>query len=217
MPPLSAARPSWSMVAGSLCLECKDSARNLTDRKANLSAGLPLQAVLISIAIHALWGGNPVAVKLGLAVFPPMWSAFIRFAIATVCVAVWAGYRGIPLWPKRVYWPVLLLVSTVFTIQIRNHEYRLQPGERYSIGCTAVHQPVVRCAVCALSSYSGPPGRAQSGRSADRLCRCCGGALAWHRYGRTGCHRGGRLRRADRVYAAWLAPGSDGQATADYR
>ena len=106
------------MVAGSLCLECKDSARNLTDRKANLSAGLPLQAVLISIAIHVLWGGNPVAVKLGLAVFPPMWSAFIRFAIATVCVAVWAGYRGIPLWPKRVYWPVLLLVSTVFTIQI---------------------------------------------------------------------------------------------------
>ena len=90
----------------------------MTDRNTNLSVGLPLQAVLASIAIHALWGGNPVAVKLGLEVFPPMWSAFVRFTIATVCVAAWAGYRGLSLWPKREYWPVLALVSVAFTIQI---------------------------------------------------------------------------------------------------
>ncbi|SVC92784.1 uncharacterized protein METZ01_LOCUS345638, partial [marine metagenome] len=29
-------------------------------------AVLPLQAVLVSIVLHSLWGGNPVAVKFGL-------------------------------------------------------------------------------------------------------------------------------------------------------
>ena len=36
-------------------------------------------AIVIS-PIHALWGGNPVAVKFGLQVFPPLWSGFLRFS-----------------------------------------------------------------------------------------------------------------------------------------
>jgi len=32
--------------------------------------------VLAVLAIHTLWGGNPVAVKLGLEAFPPLWSGF---------------------------------------------------------------------------------------------------------------------------------------------
>ena len=115
---MSAARLLSSTAAASPCRESEDLLRSLTDRNANLSAGLPLQAVLVSIAIHALWGGNPVAVKLGLEMFPPMWTAFVRFSIATLCVAAWAAYRGIALWPKREYWPVLALVSAAFTIQI---------------------------------------------------------------------------------------------------
>jgi drug/metabolite transporter (DMT)-like permease len=81
-------------------------------------AALPLQAVLISIVIHALWGGNPVAAKFGLLVFPPMWSAFIRFVIGIVCIVGWAAFRGIPMWPKPGEWRLLIMLGILFVLQI---------------------------------------------------------------------------------------------------
>ena len=33
---------------------------------------VPVQAVVIAVLIHILWGGNPVAVKFSLLVFPPL-------------------------------------------------------------------------------------------------------------------------------------------------
>ncbi|MDH3450831.1 MAG: DMT family transporter [Gammaproteobacteria bacterium] len=83
-----------------------------------MSPGIPLQAIVIAVVIHALWGGNPVAVKFSLLVFPPMWTAFLRFAIAIVCVAVWAWYRGIRFWPNRREWPLLFGLGILFTVQI---------------------------------------------------------------------------------------------------
>ncbi|CUS54475.1 Drug/metabolite exporter family protein [hydrothermal vent metagenome] len=56
--------------------------------------------------------------KLGLTVFPPMWSAFVRFSIATICVLIWARYRGISVWPRKGHFATLLIVGTAFTIQI---------------------------------------------------------------------------------------------------
>ena len=88
------------------------------DNSASRALALPLQAVLASIAIHALWGGNPVAVKLGLTVFPPMWSAFVRFFIATICVVMWARYQGISVWPRKGHFAPLLIVGTAYTVQI---------------------------------------------------------------------------------------------------
>ena len=88
------------------------------DNTSSRALALPLQAVLASIAIHALWGGNPVAVKLGLTVFPPMWSAFVRFFIATICVVMWARYQGISVWPRKGHFATLLIVGTAFTVQI---------------------------------------------------------------------------------------------------
>ena len=88
------------------------------DNSSSRPLALPLQAVLASIAIHALWGGNPVAVKLGLTVFPPMWSAFVRFFIATICVVMWARYQGISVWPRKGHFATLLIVGTAFTVQI---------------------------------------------------------------------------------------------------
>lgn len=79
---------------------------------------MPLQAVLVSIVMHSLWGGNPVAVKFGLLVFPPMWSAFVRFAIGIVCIAAWAAFRGIPMWPKKGEWRLLILLGVLFVIQM---------------------------------------------------------------------------------------------------
>ena len=68
--------------------------------------------------MHSLWGGNPVAVKFGLLVFPPMWSAFVRFVIGIVCIAAWAAFRGIPMWPKKGEWRLLILLAVLFVIQM---------------------------------------------------------------------------------------------------
>jgi drug/metabolite transporter (DMT)-like permease len=79
---------------------------------------VPVQAIAIAVLVHILWGGNPVAVKYSLLVFPPLWTAFFRFAIAIVCVAIWAKMSGVSIWPARHEWPPLVLIGTLFTVQI---------------------------------------------------------------------------------------------------
>jgi drug/metabolite transporter (DMT)-like permease len=83
-----------------------------------LSWSIPARAVLLALFIHTLWGGNPVAVKLGLEAFPPLWSGFLRFALGCACVALWARYTGIALRPARQEWPGLVGVGLLFTVQI---------------------------------------------------------------------------------------------------
>lgn len=74
--------------------------------------------MLAALAIHTLWGGNPVAVKLGLEAFPPLWSGFLRFVLGCVCVYAWARFTRISILPGREDWPVLLAVGVLFTVQI---------------------------------------------------------------------------------------------------
>lgn len=74
--------------------------------------------MLAALAIHALWGANPVAVKLGLEAFPPLWSGFLRFALGCLCVYAWALVARIPIWPARGEWPALFLLGALFTVQI---------------------------------------------------------------------------------------------------
>jgi drug/metabolite transporter (DMT)-like permease len=83
-----------------------------------MALAVPLQAILIAVTVHSLWGGNPVAVKFGLLAFPPMWSAFFRFALGVVCVLAWAYLRGERIWPRRGEWGPLLLIGALFTVQI---------------------------------------------------------------------------------------------------
>ena len=59
-----------------------------------------------------------MAVKFGLLVFPPMWSAFVRFVIGIVCIVAWAAFRGIPMWPKKGEWRLLIMLAVVFVIQM---------------------------------------------------------------------------------------------------
>lgn len=74
--------------------------------------------MLAALAIHTLWGGNPVAVKLGLEAFPPLWSGFLRFVLGCACVAAWALYARIPLWPERAEWPAFASIGGLVTVQI---------------------------------------------------------------------------------------------------
>lgn len=79
---------------------------------------LPLTAIALAALIHALWGANAVAIKLGLEAVPALWSAFIRFAIGLVCVAIWARVTGLRAWPAPHEWRPLVILSTLFIVQI---------------------------------------------------------------------------------------------------
>jgi drug/metabolite transporter (DMT)-like permease len=83
-----------------------------------LTWSVPARAVVLALAIHTLWGGNPVAVKVGLEVFPPLWSGFLRFVLGSACVIVWARTMRVPLLPPREEWPVHLGLTLIFTTQI---------------------------------------------------------------------------------------------------
>jgi len=83
-----------------------------------LSWSIPTRAVLAALAIHTLWGGNPVAVKLGLEAFPPLWSGFLRFALGCLCVLAWARYMRVALLPQRDEWLPLGAIGALFTVQI---------------------------------------------------------------------------------------------------
>ena len=83
-----------------------------------MALAIPLGAVLVSLTIHSLWGGNPVAVKFSLIAFPPLTSAFLRFVIAVTCILLWARWRGISLLPEKGEWRSLWIVALLFTVQI---------------------------------------------------------------------------------------------------
>ena len=83
-----------------------------------MALSVPLGAVLVSIVIHSLWGGNPVAVKFSLLAFPPLTTAFLRFAIGIACIALWARWRGVRLLPEKGEWGSLWVVAVLFAVQI---------------------------------------------------------------------------------------------------
>jgi drug/metabolite transporter (DMT)-like permease len=75
-------------------------------------------AALIAIAVSTLWGGNVVALKLGLLTFPPIWSAFWRMLVGALVVGVWALSQRISLRPQAGETGVLLALGALFTVQI---------------------------------------------------------------------------------------------------
>lgn len=73
---------------------------------------------LLAVATAALWGGNVVALKLGLATFPPFWSGFWRMVVGIAVVGLWALLRGVPLKPQPGEAKLLLMLGLLFTVQI---------------------------------------------------------------------------------------------------
>ena len=59
---------------------------------------LDLKGILLSLLLAALWGGNPVAIKVGLADAPPLRLAAMRFLLGGVVIlafAVWTRRSGL--------------------------------------------------------------------------------------------------------------------------
>lgn len=58
-------------------------------------------AVSILLACCMLWGAQQVLVKATVAEVAPVFQAFVRFSLATVVVAAWCLWRGVPLGNAR--------------------------------------------------------------------------------------------------------------------
>ncbi|MCJ7755249.1 MAG: DMT family transporter [Thermoanaerobaculales bacterium] len=78
----------------------------------NLSSGM------LALWVSILWGGNVVAIKLGLGTLPPFWSAFWRFLVGAVTVLVWAWIKRAELMPKREDRGSAALLGCLFAAQI---------------------------------------------------------------------------------------------------
>lgn len=79
---------------------------------------IPVRTTFIVLLLAALWGGNVVAIKIGLRGIPPLAAAGIRFAVALPLIALWARLRRIPLKPRAGEIIPILVVGLIFTVQI---------------------------------------------------------------------------------------------------
>ena len=70
------------------------------------------------LLLAALWGGNVVAIKIGLRGIPPLAAAGIRFAVALPLIAFWARLRKVSLKPRTGEMFPLLIIGLLFTAQI---------------------------------------------------------------------------------------------------
>ena len=81
---------------------------------------LDARGALISLFLAALWGGNPIAVKVALADAPPLRLAWMRFFIGGLVILGWA------LWTKRAglfrfrpaEWRTMWSLGLLFCVQI---------------------------------------------------------------------------------------------------
>ena len=82
--------------------------------RSQLTSGL----ILLALTTQVLWGGNVVAIKVGLSTSPPIWSAFWRILIGTVVVGLWALVRRVPMGVPREERGSLAALGLLFTVQI---------------------------------------------------------------------------------------------------
>jgi drug/metabolite transporter (DMT)-like permease len=79
-----------------------------------------VKGAAIALFLAALWGGNPIAVKVGLADAPPLRLACMRFVIGGFCIYAYArwirGDRHFAVRPGE--WHILWSLALLFAVQI---------------------------------------------------------------------------------------------------
>ncbi len=73
--------------------------------------------ILYIVFLCALWGGNMVAMKVGLRGVPPVGAAGFRFLLASISVLVFAWLRGASLRVRGDLWPHLFVLGAIFVAQ----------------------------------------------------------------------------------------------------
>jgi len=78
------------------------------------------RGALLALLLSLFWGGNPVAIKLGLEDAPPLRLAWMRFVVGGVVIALWAWLTGrlAGLRVQRTEVRPLLIVTVLFIAQI---------------------------------------------------------------------------------------------------
>jgi len=87
-----------------------------------------LKAGTLAIVTAVLWGGNPVAIKVGLDGVPPAAMAGLRFALGALTVWIGALFAGIRLRVPRSEWKGLGGLALLFALQI----WLLNAGTQYT-------------------------------------------------------------------------------------
>ena len=87
------------------------------------TSGLPsedvnVKAVLLLLLLACLWGGNAVAVKIGLIYTRPFLLAGFRFALGALAIGLWGIFSKIDLKPRRGEVSSLVILSLLFAAQI---------------------------------------------------------------------------------------------------
>jgi len=79
-----------------------------------------LRGALLALLLSLFWGGNPVAIKLGLEDAPPLRLAWMRFVVGGVVIAAWAWLTGrlAGFRVQRAEVKPLLVVTLLFVAQI---------------------------------------------------------------------------------------------------
>jgi drug/metabolite transporter (DMT)-like permease len=76
------------------------------------------RAVSLVLLLALLWGGNTVAIKIGVADAPPLALAWMRFVLGGLCVVVWGVWTRADFAVRRgEAWPLLGL-GLLFTAQL---------------------------------------------------------------------------------------------------
>lgn len=81
---------------------------------------LDIRGASLALLLAALWGGNPVAVKIGLADAPPLRLAWMRFVLGAIAILgyAWATRRAGMVSVTREEWRPILSLGLLFTVQI---------------------------------------------------------------------------------------------------
>lgn len=135
------------------------------------AARLGAAAIVLATVINALWGTNPVALKLALEGLPPIGCSGIRFTIAAIGVAIWLRATGVDLRPRRSELPWLAAIGAIFSIQIATFTLGVHWG-------TASHSSVILNTypffVVAFAHFLIPGDRASLGKAAALLAAFSG-------------------------------------------
>ncbi|MBI5167154.1 MAG: DMT family transporter [candidate division NC10 bacterium] len=79
---------------------------------------LQSRTAIFVLFLCLLWGGNMVAIKVGLEGVPPLSAAGIRFSVASLCVYLWARWKRVNLHLTRAGSLALLILGLIFTAQL---------------------------------------------------------------------------------------------------
>lgn len=137
-----------------------------------------LKAAALTALLSFLWGGNPIAIKIGLADAPPIRQAWMRFVLGGLTVLLWAWLTrtSLRIHPHEVR--PLLILGVIFTVQIA----LLNLGVKYtSAGHVSVLLNAYPIYIVLLAHFFVPGDRLSGGRAVGALIAYAGVVLLFSR------------------------------------